>query len=182
MPSHPQLQTDRLFLRKLTLRDTDAVFSAYAQDAEVTHYLSWKPHLKKLETETLIKRFVVDDHAGLSFTWVIEQFDNAELSGMIDLKINDSKTTMGFLLARPFWGKGFATEASCAVIDWSLREAEFKRIESFCDKDNADSVRVLEKSGMKRERLLRRFGVHPNLSSSPRDCWRFGLSRTLFLK
>ncbi|MED5402915.1 MAG: hypothetical protein VYD61_03535 [SAR324 cluster bacterium] len=34
---------------------------------------------------------------------------------------------------------------------------------------------MLEKAGMKRESLLRRFGVHPNVSPNPRDCWRFTL-------
>jgi RimJ/RimL family protein N-acetyltransferase len=38
------------------------------------------------------------------------------------------------------------------------------------DVDNAASVRVLEKAGMQREGLLRRFGVHPNTGPESRDC------------
>jgi RimJ/RimL family protein N-acetyltransferase len=57
MSQHPRLETERLLLRKLALRDADAIFSSYAQDPEVTRYLPWKPHLKKTETIAFIKRF-----------------------------------------------------------------------------------------------------------------------------
>ena len=70
-PQHPRLTTERLFLRQLELRDSNAIFAAYAYDREVTRYLSWKPHSKKTETKALIKRFLANDQAGLSLTWII---------------------------------------------------------------------------------------------------------------
>jgi hypothetical protein len=36
---------------------------------------------------------------------------------------------------------------------------------------------VLKKVGMKKENLLQRVGVHPNVSPHPRDCWRFTLKK-----
>ena len=179
MPQHPRLKTERLLLRKLVLRDADAIFSSYAQDPEVTRYLSWKPHLKKTETIAFIKRFLADYHTGLSLSWIIEKSDTAMLTGMIALKINGLKTTLGFAVARHYWGQGVATEAARAVIDWTLRQPEYERIEAFCDAENSASARVLQKSGMKRESLLRRFGVHPNVRPNPRDCWCFVLSKPL---
>ena len=58
-------------MRQLELRDSNAMFAAYAYDHEVTRYLSWKPHSKKTETKALIKRFLANDQAGLSLTWII---------------------------------------------------------------------------------------------------------------
>ena len=49
MPQHPGLTTERLFLRQLELRDSNAIFAAYAYDLEVTRFLSCKPHSKKTE-------------------------------------------------------------------------------------------------------------------------------------
>jgi RimJ/RimL family protein N-acetyltransferase len=45
------------------------------------------------------------------------------------------------------------------------------------DVDNHASARVLEKIGMQREGLLRRWLVHPSLSPEPRDCWCFARVR-----
>ena len=91
MPQHPRLTTERLFLRQLELRDSNAIFAAYAYDPEVTRFLSWKTHSKKTETKALIKRFLADDQAGLSLTWIIEKSDTADLTDIIGRKINGLK-------------------------------------------------------------------------------------------
>ena len=46
-----------------------------------------------------------------------------------------------------------------------------------CDPDNAASVRVLEKVGMEREGVLRRWMLHPNVSETPRDCLSYARVR-----
>ena len=96
---------------------------------------------------------------------------------MITLKFNVIKTTLGFVLARHHCGQGVATEAASAVIDWTMQQPRYEQIEAFCDEDNSASARVLEKSGMKRESLLRSFGVHPNFRINPRKCWHFVLRK-----
>ena len=45
------------------------------------------------------------------------------------------------------------------------------------DEENFASARVLEKAGMQREGILRRWSLHPNISSVPRDCWSFAIVR-----
>ncbi|MEC9460349.1 MAG: GNAT family N-acetyltransferase [SAR324 cluster bacterium] len=57
MSQHPRLKTERLLLRKLTLRDADTISSSYAQDEEVTRYLPWKLHLKKNRNHSVHKAF-----------------------------------------------------------------------------------------------------------------------------
>ena len=71
MLQHPRLKKERLFLRQLELRDSNAIFAAYTYDPEVTRYLSLKTHSKKKDTKALIKCFLADDQAGLSLTWII---------------------------------------------------------------------------------------------------------------
>lgn len=53
------------------------------------------------------------------------------------------------------WGKGFATEAAWHMMDWGFRELNIHRIVAFCHTDNAASVRVMQKLGMKQDGKLR---------------------------
>ena len=85
------LQQNVFFLRQLELRDSNAIFAAYAYDHEVTRHLSCNPHSKKTETKALIKRFLADDQTGLSLTWIIEKSDKADLTDIIGRKINGLK-------------------------------------------------------------------------------------------
>jgi hypothetical protein len=49
--------------------------------------------------------------------------------------------------------------------------------QAFCDVKNTASARVLEKLGMLRESLLRRWIIHPNISPEPGDCYVYAKAR-----
>ena len=51
MTQHPRLKIERLFLRKLALRDVEEIFSSYTQDREISRYLPCGPHQKKQRLE-----------------------------------------------------------------------------------------------------------------------------------
>lgn len=57
---------------------------------------------------------------------------------------------LGYTLARPFWGKGYASEAAAAVRDWAFRTLPVDHIIGFTDLQNLASQRVLERIGMRR--------------------------------
>ena len=179
MDQHPRLKTERLFLRKLALRDVEEIFTSYAQDQEFFSLFAMETSPKKTETRASVKRLLTNDHTGLSQNWIIKKSENADLAGMIALNFNGLKSRLGFVLARHHWGQGVATEAPRSVIDWTLRQPGYEQIEAFCDEENSASARVLEKSGMKRESLLRSFGLHPNFSINPRKCWHFVLRKPI---
>jgi [ribosomal protein S5]-alanine N-acetyltransferase len=69
------------------------------------------------------------------------------------------------------------TEALTAAVEWALAQSEVWRIGDVCDVDNLASARVMEKAGLTREALLRRWSMHPNVSSEPRDCFSYARSR-----
>jgi [ribosomal protein S5]-alanine N-acetyltransferase len=62
-------------------------------------------------------------------------------------------------------------------VAWALTQPAIFRIGSVCDVDNIGSARVMEKSGLVREGLLRRWLIHPNISPEPRDCFLYALVR-----
>jgi RimJ/RimL family protein N-acetyltransferase len=59
----------------------------------------------------------------------------------------------------------------------ALQQPSIFRIGAVCDVENIGSARVMEKAGLLREGLLRRWLVHPNVSDEPRDCWSYARVR-----
>jgi ribosomal-protein-alanine N-acetyltransferase len=63
---------------------------------------------------------------------------------------------IGFIFNPAFQNKGYATEASQAIIEYAFKELDAHRIVGFCSTENVASYKVLEKCGMKREGLIRK--------------------------
>jgi RimJ/RimL family protein N-acetyltransferase len=112
---------------------------------------------------------------GKAFHWVIECGEEKQLMGMIIARVDAGKWEMGYVLARKHWGKGYMTEALRGLIAWALKQKEIYRIWAVCDVDNGASARVMEKIGMQREGVLRRWSVHPNISPEPRDSFCYAI-------
>jgi RimJ/RimL family protein N-acetyltransferase len=106
----------------------------------------------------------------IEFTWVLSLPDPDGVVGMLALRPEGHRASLGYVLARPYWGRGLMTEAVTAVVDWAIAQPAVHRVWAVCDVDNAASARVLEKAGMQREGVLRRWLVHPGAGSTPRDC------------
>ncbi len=97
---------------------------------------------------------------------------------MIEARLHPPRVELGYVIAREYWRRGIATEASRAVTDWALEQASLWRVWAFVDVDNVASARVLEKIGMTREGILHKWVVHPALGSEPRDCFVYAVWRT----
>jgi RimJ/RimL family protein N-acetyltransferase len=169
------LKTQRLRLRKAKLADADAIFRQYAQDPEVTKFVSWLAHRNIEETRDYMKMCQLAWDIGRAFHWVIERQEDGQAIGMMIGRANPEKWELGFVLARDHWGRGYMTEALRGIIAWTLQQKDIFRIWAVCDIDNKASARVMEKAGMKREGVLRRWSVHPNLSDEPRDSYCYAI-------
>jgi ribosomal-protein-alanine N-acetyltransferase len=171
------IETESLRLRKPVLHDAEAIFRQYAQDPEVTKYLTWHPNRSVAETREFVRLCIAAWDAKKSFQWAIIQKKRDQLIGMIGLRIDGHKWELGYVLARRYWGRGYMTEAVKALVNWGLKQPEVYRIWAVCDVENPASARVMEKAGMKREGILRRWSVHPNISAEPRDSYCYAITR-----
>jgi len=176
IPPHT-LTTRRLHLRRPAAEDAASIFAAYAQDPEVTRYLTWQPHASIDRTRDFLRRCAQGWQQGTEFSWVITLREGDALAGMIALRPEGHRANIGYVLARPLWGQGLMAEAARAVVDWALAQPEVHRVWAVCDVDNTGSARVLEKAGMVREGVLRRWMLHPNASDGPRDCFCYARVR-----
>lgn len=169
------LKTERLRLRKVKLADAEAIFREYAQDSEVTRYVSWRAHRDLAETREYLRVCLLAWDAGKAFHWVIADGEDKKVMGMIVARVVGEKWELGYVLARKHWGRGYMTEALRGLIAWGLKQKEIYRIWAVCDVANAASARVMEKAGMQREGILRRWSVHPNISPEPRDSFCYAI-------
>lgn len=78
---------------------------------------------------------------------------NDEPIGKIGVWAGDE---IGFLLDRPFWHKGFAREALCAIIPYLFNERKFESISADVDPRNDASTGILKKMGFEIERFQER--------------------------
>ena len=167
-------ETSRLWLRTPVLEDAAAIFHAYTQDAEVARYTTWSPHRSLDETRKFLEQYCEAGwKAGTVFSWLITILDGGHAAGIIDFRLTACRAEVGYVLARRHWGRGFMTEAAGAVVEWVIAQPEIHRVWATVDLENVASQRVLEKAGMVKEGVLRRWVVFPNLGPVPRDVWSF---------
>jgi len=155
----PVLETRRLILRKVTLADLDAIF-AYSSDEEVTRFLRWGPHTTREQTEAHLREVLQGYEAGTDGPWGIERREAGRLVGSIHLmevSVQHRKAEIGFVLARPYWGRGLMTEALARVLEYSFAVAGLNRIEASCLVENRAGMAVLNRAGMRREGILREY-------------------------
>jgi RimJ/RimL family protein N-acetyltransferase len=163
--------TARLSARPPCVEDAPAAFAAYAGDPEVTRYLTWRAH-EGPGTLADFLRLRADDWGQdrPHYTWMLRLRGSETVAGTIGCIPDSGKMMFGYALGKKFWGQGLMAEALRHLVDWTLAQPEYFRAWAFCDVENPASVRVMEKAGMSREGLLRRWHVCPGLGPEPRDC------------
>jgi RimJ/RimL family protein N-acetyltransferase len=166
-----EFQTARLLMRPPEMSDAEAIFERYAQDEQVTKYVVWSPHPTIETTREFILRCIRAWEDGSAFPWVILHKSDDRLIGMVEIRIEGYKVDLGYIIARPEWGNGYATEAVQSIVSWAIEQPSIFRVWALCDVDNIASARVLEKVGMDQEGVLRQFIIHPNVSKEPRDVY-----------
>lgn len=89
---------------------------------------------------------------------------NKEVAGCVALSkiIYGHKASIGYWLARPYWGQGIMTSAVKIVTDFGFKKLGLKRIDARVFYYNKASMKVLKKSGYKLEGLLKKFGKKDN--------------------
>jgi [ribosomal protein S5]-alanine N-acetyltransferase len=134
-------------------------------------------HKSIRETDEYIGRCISVWVNNTAFPYVLIRKEDAQLIGMIEIRINQYKADLGYVLARSEWGKGYMPEAMQALTDWALGQDEIYRVWAVCDVENDASARVMEKVGMQKEGVLRRWLIHPNVAKEPRDCYCYAVSK-----
>lgn len=156
-----RLETKRLILRRFTMEDAADMYNNWASDAEVTKYLTWPPHSSLEVTKMLLSDWILKYENDNYFNWAIEYKETGRVIGNISVvKLNEaiSAADMGYCMSRSLWGKGIMPEALTVVIDYLLNEVGLNRVAACHAVENPKSGRVMDKSGMKLDGVLRQAG------------------------
>lgn len=142
-------QTPRLTLRELTLDDLDFVAEMLGHPEVMQHYP--KP-LSRGEAQLWIERSLARyrDH-GHSF-WLVSERSSGTPVGQVGLLLQEvdgrPEPEIGYLLHRPFWKRGYATEAALAVRDQAFTARGLDHVISLIRPVNLPSQAVARRLGM----------------------------------
>jgi len=155
------LSTERLFLRRFTLGDAEAVFKNWTSDSEVTKYARQTPHTSLREAEEYCTEIVNSYHDRNFYYWAIVNKDLNEPIGRINITQQNEPVEMvhvSFMIGQCWWNKGYTTEALTAIKRFFFEDVGVNRIEGRNDPHNPSSGKVMVKCGFQYEGLLRQGG------------------------
>lgn len=170
------LTTERLVLRRMQSSDAPAIY-ALAGNREVAMNTLTIPHpYPDGAAEEWIERRAKDGFA-------ITLRDSGELVGSIGIHVDadDARGEVGYWIGVPHWGRGYASEAAKALIDYAFETLELNKVHAAHFARNPASGRVMQKLGMTYEGTLRqhhnKWGEYVDVAvySILRSEWRAGL-------
>lgn len=155
-----EINTKRLLLRRFMDSDAEVMFTTWANDPEVTRYLSWRPHGTIEVTKDIISSWIGSYEKQDFYNWAIFLKEAGKVIGsigLVDLSEENQRCEIGYCIGKDYWNLGITTEALRAVMVFSFNEVGFNRIQAKHHKDNPASGRVMQKAGMKYEGRLREY-------------------------
>lgn len=149
----PTLHTARLLLRPFTRDDIPALMPLIGS-REVAATTRRIPHPYTLaDAESFIETSQQSDVINLA---IVRQEDTCFLGGGILRPDHDHQhAELGYWIGVPYWGKGYATEAARALLQYGFEVLQLHRIYASHGRNNPVSGKVLQKIGMKHEGRMR---------------------------
>lgn len=147
--SIPELKTERLYLRAVTLEDSKCYeknFSDYEVIQHLSHLVPWPFPVGGVKD--FLQNTVMPELGNSRCFWVIFLKENKdEVIGGVDLWRDGKPENRGFWLAKKHWGKGFMTEALKPVTDFAFNQLGFEKLVFANAVGNNRSRRIKEKTG-----------------------------------
>jgi len=148
---YPEIETERLFVRELTLEDVEAVFSHFSIP-EVTRFMDIEVCKDLKEAEEIIS-FHIDD-SGCRYGLFSKE--NKELIGTCGFHCwstedDETKAEIGFDLSPRYWGRGLMQEALKEIIQIGFELMKLDYIEATTEIENHQSQKLLKKMKFNQE-------------------------------
>jgi len=153
-PNTTILETERLILRRLTMDDLDDLVALYHSPEVRKYYSEGIPSYEetKQELEWMINTCYVQYGFGM---WATIEKSTGKFIGRCGLTPMDieghDEIEVGYMLAKEYWGQGFATEAAQAILNYGFEQAGLSRLICVINPGNVASAKVAENIGMQLE-------------------------------
>ncbi len=150
------LETERLVIRKLDENDAEFIF-------ELVNEPAWIKNIgdKNVRTVDGARKYIANGPMasyakfgfGLCAVELKETVENIGICGLIQRDSLDHPD-IGFAFLEKFWLRGFAVESAQAVMDFARNDLQLKRVLAITNADNLGSIKVLEKIGLRFEKMF----------------------------
>jgi RimJ/RimL family protein N-acetyltransferase len=150
------LETERLNLRRLSVEDNEFILKLLNEPAFMHNIGDRKVRTPDAARAYILKRVVASYEQNGFGLWAVDLKESGEPIGMCGLIKRDAldDVDIGYAFLSKFWSKGYATEATLAVKQYAQQVIGLKRLAAIVDPDNQSSIRVLEKIGLKFEKMI----------------------------
>lgn len=159
----PSLSTGRLTLRPFLHEDALVLHRIYQTEGVLRYFPNpVPPPLEKVERFVLLQEAHWEKYG--YGNWGILPEGLEQIIGWVGLQYLPEldETEVGFLLDKPYWGKGCATEAARASLEFGFKNFGFEHIIALAHPENLASRRVIEKCGLVFQECLSLWGIHLN--------------------
>ena len=170
-----KLSTERLILQRLRYEDAEEIFYTYASKSEATKFVSWPTHKSLDDTRSFLQYVIHAWSIGKDYSFSIRLKETNRMIGSFGIMNDEGKLQFGYTFSPTQWGNGYATEVCKYMMQVLKRTEGVQRIQTFVDVENAASAKVLLKSGLVEEALLKDFFSFVNQDNTPKDCILFKL-------
>ena len=152
-----ELHTERLDLRPISWADLGA-YHALVSNASVATLIKRPGHASPRESEARLRRVLFEQEEGKLMTWAITMRLHDTMIGFVGLcrfVPSHARAEVSYELLEEHWGHGLTSEALERLVRHAFEHLGLHRLEGHVNPDNAQSIRVLERTAFVREGLLR---------------------------
>lgn len=146
------IETPRLVIRSFEIADAEQLHERVLGDEETMRFIprGASPSLER--TRGAVERFIRHEREHGFGLWAVELRATGELIGDCGLVYVEGKgpeVEVAYHFAKEWWGRGLATEAARACLEYGFRELALREIIAICFPEHVASRRVMEKAGMR---------------------------------
>ncbi|MBQ3162151.1 MAG: GNAT family N-acetyltransferase [Oscillospiraceae bacterium] len=152
------IETERLVLRRFEYTDDEEMLKNWVADEKIQSLYSEPVYSTKAEVKGLLDKYIGSYEREDYYRWAVIEKASDECIGQIAYFLVDSKNHFAeieYCIGSEFQCKGYATEATKAVIDYGFKEMNLHKVQICTKTINAPSKRVIEKCGFTYEGTLR---------------------------
>ena len=159
-PEIPTIHTAHLSLRPLLPEDAVLLYQIYQSEGVLRYFPNPVPPPLEAVHRFIAGQSVHWEQYGYG-DWAVVPNNENQIIGWAGLQYLPEldETEVGFLLDRPFWGRGYATEVAQASLGYGFKNFLLEHIIALVHPDNLASSGVIEKCGMKYEQTLALWGI-----------------------
>lgn len=153
-----EIETERLILRKFLPSDAQSVLDNWAGD-ETVQKMYGEPVYKTLkEAQGLLDKYITSYNSDFYYRWAVIEKESGECIGQVAYFLVDRFNSWGeieYCIGSAYQGKGYATEATKAIITYGFDKIGFNKVQICVRPSNIKSKKVIEKCGFEYEGTLR---------------------------